>query len=917
MRSLISSREVIAIFLLCSGLLCSFIFLTPKADAMSCGCPSTCNPGFGETFLGVSNIVNGPGGSHQWNCNYNAGAGLIQHPCLTYDTPGLCGIPTIVNGGWSGWSSCSLSCGGGTQSRTCTNPSPSGGGANCVGASSQACNTHVCPINGTCSALHYGCSAGTSVNNVDGALSWTWQCQGSGGGATPSCSQNKTYGTVNVLSNIGASWTITGPTTIVGSGSSQSSPLQLTGAYTITWNSVAGYTKPASATLVLTSGGTITFNGTYVVTPLPTAVLSASPMTVPYNSPSTLSWSSTNATQCTAGGAWSGTKSTDSTSSAVGTFAVVPGLVFDIKFDSSGNLYTANVTLNSVSRITPAGVVSTFASGLGSNPYALAFDSSGNLYSANSTGRTVSKITPAGVVSTFASGLPSNYYGVYSPQFLAFDSGGNLYVASPNSNISNSVGNTVSKITPAGVISEYPRFEWNAAPRVLAFDSSENLYVGHNGKITKITPAGVVSTFATGLSGNPLIAFDSLGNLYSAGGTVVSKITPAGVVSTFASGLAFSSVLVIDALDNLYIAHYTGNAVSKITPAGVVSTFASILSPYALAFDLSGNLYISGRDAGGNHTISKVTSSNGFNTGNLTSSQTYTLYCTGPGGDSSTESVTVTVMPPQTAIPTNLSVTPQACGTGQNFIDWDDVTNATSYSVYDSSGTWIGNSIGSNYLHTGNLGTAYNYYVRANNSAGVQSGNSIVVSGTIAGVCPLSCPNQRINNCDLLTSVSGGTSGFCTVSGTCNYTCSNGTWLQNNNSCTIPQCSDGVDNADTEDTLIDMADPGCSAPSDDDEFNAIFPPDLNSSKKIVDPGPGGTPVDLIWNTNNGNEALCTLTGGILSTNPLDPTNTDIPIANVNTGSTTVNISARTTYTLTCPNGTDTTTIEIIPRGTET
>jgi len=70
-------------------------------------------------------------------------------------------VPTPVNGGWSAWSvwgSCSLTCGGGTQSRTrtCTNPAPANGGADCVGSTSesQACNTQAClvPVDGGWSA---------------------------------------------------------------------------------------------------------------------------------------------------------------------------------------------------------------------------------------------------------------------------------------------------------------------------------------------------------------------------------------------------------------------------------------------------------------------------------------------------------------------------------------------------------------------------------------------------------------------------------------------------------------------------------------------------------------------------------------------------------------------------------------------
>ena len=57
-----------------------------------------------------------------------------------------------VDGGWSefkDWSKCSANCGGGTQTgtRTCTNPPPANGGAQCTGQSTKKkeCNTHPCP----------------------------------------------------------------------------------------------------------------------------------------------------------------------------------------------------------------------------------------------------------------------------------------------------------------------------------------------------------------------------------------------------------------------------------------------------------------------------------------------------------------------------------------------------------------------------------------------------------------------------------------------------------------------------------------------------------------------------------------------------------------------------------------------------
>lgn len=49
-----------------------------------------------------------------------------------------------MNGGWTDWSACTRTCGTGTQTRTCTNPAPSGGGAACAGATQQNCNTQAC-----------------------------------------------------------------------------------------------------------------------------------------------------------------------------------------------------------------------------------------------------------------------------------------------------------------------------------------------------------------------------------------------------------------------------------------------------------------------------------------------------------------------------------------------------------------------------------------------------------------------------------------------------------------------------------------------------------------------------------------------------------------------------------------------------
>lgn len=137
-----------------------------------------------------------------------------------------------------------------------------------------------------------------------------------------------------------------------------------------------------------------------------------------------------------------------------------------VALDAAGNLYVTDSSSFTIRKVTPAGVVTTVAgapleAGSTDGPAATArfyapggivIDSAGNLYVSEYNNKTVRKITPAGMVSTFAgaagqSGVadgPGASARFQEPLGLAIDAGDNLYLADSA---------VVRKITPAGVVS--------------------------------------------------------------------------------------------------------------------------------------------------------------------------------------------------------------------------------------------------------------------------------------------------------------------------------------------------------------------------------------------------------------------------------------------------------------------------------
>jgi sugar lactone lactonase YvrE len=239
-----------------------------------------------------------------------------------------------------------------------------------------------------------------------------------------------------------------------------------------------------------------------------------------------------------------------------------------VAVDGSGNIYVADQANNKIRKITSGGVVTTFAgsgtmastdgTGTGASfyyPSDIAIDGSGNLFVLESANNTIRKITPGGVVTTFAGSSTAGSTDATgtaarfnNPECIAIDGSGNLYVTDYGNN-------KIRKITSAGVVTTLAGSgtsatvdgtgtgaSFNAAYGV-EVDASGNVYIGeyYGETIRKITSAGVVTTLAgTGTNGSA----DGVG-------TAASFYAPIG--------------LVFDGVGNLFIADADNNKIRKMT----------------------------------------------------------------------------------------------------------------------------------------------------------------------------------------------------------------------------------------------------------------------------------------------------------------------------------------------------------------
>jgi len=290
-----------------------------------------------------------------------------------------------------------------------------------------------------------------------------------------------------------------------------------------------------------------------------------------------------------------------------------------IAFAPNGDLYYTDSGQYRVRKIDAGGTISTVA-GMGSLrdgsaatatfslTTGLGVDSTGHVYVADSYGNhRIRKITPSQTVSIFAGNGQFSSYGDGDPAILAAvayprdaaaDAAGNVYIA-------ERIGNRIRKVSTDGTIMTVAGTGSNgftgdggpapgaklSRPNGVAVDAAGNIYIAdtNNHRVRMVTPGGIITTVA----GNGVNTF--------AGDE--GAATAASLSSPYA--------VAVDAAGNLFIADYGNLRVRKVTAGGVISTVAGsgafgyggdggdataaeLTRPTGIAVDASGNLLIAG-----------------------------------------------------------------------------------------------------------------------------------------------------------------------------------------------------------------------------------------------------------------------------------------------------------------------------------
>jgi sugar lactone lactonase YvrE len=343
-----------------------------------------------------------------------------------------------------------------------------------------------------------------------------------------------------------------------------------------------------------------------------------------------------------------------------------------VAVDASGNLFIADTGNQRIREVSTNGIITTVAGngtegysgngGAATNaslyyPDGVAADASGNLFIADNLNSCIRKVNTNGIITTVAGNGTWGYSGdggaatnaqLHFPYGVAVDASGNLFIAdtsnhrirmvSTNGIITTVAGNGTGGYSGDGGAATNANLH---APYRVAVDTSGNLFIADyfNSRVRRVSTNGIITTVA----GNGTWGYSGDGGA----ATNANLADPVGVA--------------VDASGNLFIADYAKQRIRTVSANGIITTVAgngnngysgdggkatsaSLNSPYGVAVDASGNLFIADTY---NNRIRKVIPNQGatlaLNNVTAANAGNYQVVVTGSGGSVTSSVVTLIV----------------------------------------------------------------------------------------------------------------------------------------------------------------------------------------------------------------------------------------------------------------------------------
>ena len=297
----------------------------------------------------------------------------------------------------------------------------------------------------------------------------------------------------------------------------------------------------------------------------------------------------------------------------------------DVAIDGSGNAWVTSFNPSSqanssVTRFSPLGVPTVITSGGLNLPIGIAIDANGYAWAANID--SVTKISPAGVGTNYPIADPNGAW------YIAVDGSDNIWV----STYTDTVLYELSESNGANVSGSPYSFPNSAQPEQLAIDSSNRVWAayGNEGGLLELSNPGAHPTYNVYLQtsnpdvrANSGIAIDSTNGIWAVtdadtpstnnGGEGIGKYNTSGASTlSVTNGSLYGDPVAIDGAGNVWIGqgqNAGGTGAVEYTNGGTLVSQAGGFTggsqnlPLGIAIDGSGNVWLSNSGTDTNGTV--------------------------------------------------------------------------------------------------------------------------------------------------------------------------------------------------------------------------------------------------------------------------------------------------------------------------